>query len=400
MKSNLAIIQLTKEISESFDKNEFTLGVFVDLRKAFDTVNHTILLKKLTYFGITGTYLKWFKSYLTNRQQYISYNNVKNSDLQKIIYGVPQGSILGPLLFLLYVNDLCNASNLIKPIMFADDTNFFYSGKNIKHVFDIFNKELKIIQSWFNANKLSLNIKKTKYVFFHSLTYKDKIPLRLPKLQINNSTIKREETITFLGVLLDENLTWRPHINCIENKISTNIGVLYKARLVLNVECTKQLYFSFIHSYLNYANIAWASTNKSKLKKILNKQKHASRIIYFKDKFTSAAPLMQNFNVLNIYQLNIYQVLLFMHKVKNHNISKIFEKCFKITFNKYNTKASNKNFYKPFCKTKCAQFAISFRGPQLWNSVVPTELQEIPFTTFKHKIKKICLHLNHESDLF
>ena len=109
--------------------------------------------------------------------------------------------------------------------------------------------------------------------------------------------------------------------------------------MVLNVECTKQLYFSFIHSYLNYANIAWASTNKSKLKKILNKQKHASRIIYFKDKFTSAAPLMQNFNVLNIYQLNtIYQVLLFMHKVKNHNISKIFEKCFKITFNKYNTK--------------------------------------------------------------
>ena len=138
---------LGHHISESFDKNEFTLGVFVDLSKAFDTVNHTILLKKLTYFGITGTNLKWFKSYLTNRQQYISYNNVKNSDLQKIIYGVPQGSILGPLLFLLYVNDLCSASNLIKPIMFAGVTNFFYSGKNIKHVFDIFNKELKIIQS-------------------------------------------------------------------------------------------------------------------------------------------------------------------------------------------------------------------------------------------------------------
>ena len=124
---------------------------------------------------------------------------------------------------------------------------------------------------------------------------------------------------------------------------------------------THILHTRTVHKTALLANTARGSTNKSKFKKILNKQKHASRIIYFKDMYTSATPLMQNFNVLNIYQLNIYQVLLF----KNHNISKIFEKCFKITFNKYNTKASNKNFYKTFYKTKCAQFPISFRGPQL-----------------------------------
>ena len=149
--------------------------------------------------------------------------------------------------------------------MFADDTNLFISAKDIKQVFQMMNEELVTIQNWFNANKLSLNADKTKYSFFNPLSYADKIPLRLPELKIGNTVIKREENMKFLGVLLDENMTWRRHIECIESKISKNLGILYKARYVLNLTCTKQLYFSFIHSYLNYGNIAWGSTNKSKL---------------------------------------------------------------------------------------------------------------------------------------
>ena len=210
--------------------------------------------------------------------------------------------------------------------MFADDTNFFHSDKNINNLFKIFNQELGIIRSWFNANKLSLNITKTKYTFFHSASYKDRIPLRLPRLEINSSTIKRESKITFLGVLLDENLTWKDHINCVENKVSKNIGLLYKARFLLDEKCPKQLYFSFIYSYLNYANITWASTHKSKLKGLLRKKKHASRIMYFKDKYTHAEPLMQKMKTLNIFQLNISKILLFMHKVRNNNIPNVFKK--------------------------------------------------------------------------
>ena len=207
-----AILQLTKEIYESFDENKFTLGVFIDLSKAFDTVNHKILLKKLTYFGIKGVYLDWFNSYLRNRKQFIFYND-KNSSMLDITCGVPQGSILGPLLFLLYINDLQKASSIVKPIMFADDTNIFFSDKHITSLFSTMNNELKNIQKWFNSNKLSLNASKTKYIFFHSQAHSGDIPLKLPKLEINTTTIVRESVIKFLGVLLDENLSWKTHIS-------------------------------------------------------------------------------------------------------------------------------------------------------------------------------------------
>ena len=128
------------------------------------------------------------------------------------------------------------------------------------------NQEWKHIQTWFNANKLSLNASNTKYSFFHSAAYADKIPLVLPNLSMNNTTIKRETTMKFLGVLLDENLSWKYHINCVHDKVSRNLGVLYKSRAYLNEKCLKQLYFSFIHSYLTYSNITWGSTSKYQIK--------------------------------------------------------------------------------------------------------------------------------------
>ena len=177
------------------------------MSKAFDTVDHSILLKKLKLYGITDKNLAWFESYLSNRKQYIQIGENSKTDLKYVTCGVPQGSILGPLLFLVYVNDLPNASRLLDPIMFADDTNLFFNHKNIKHLFTVVNNELVSIKDWFNANKLSLNLEKTKYSFFHKPSKKDDIPLCLPKLIINNYEIKREESIKFLGVLLDQHLT-------------------------------------------------------------------------------------------------------------------------------------------------------------------------------------------------
>ena len=142
--------------------------------------------------------------------------------------GVPQVSILGPLLFLLYINDLQFTSDLLDAIMFADDTNLFYSNKDINTAFLRVNDELQNINEWFISNKLSLNVRKSKYSFFRKPSKKDNIPIVLPKLNINNNEIARTESINFLGVLLDENLRWKTHIKYIENKISKNIGIFLK----------------------------------------------------------------------------------------------------------------------------------------------------------------------------
>ena len=270
--TNDAIVQLVDKIFDSFEKEQFTLGVFNDLSKAFDTVDHSILLNKLKFYGITDKNLAWFESYLSNRKQYIEIGENSKTDLKYVTCGVPQGSNLGPLLFLVYVNDLPNASRLLDPIMFANDTNLFFNHKSIKHLFTVVNNELVNIKDWFTANKLSLNVEKTKYSFFHKPSKKDDIPLRLPKFIINDYEIQREESIKFLGVLLDQHLTWKEHIKLTENKIAKNIGILYKAGPYLDERALLSLYYSYINSYLNYANTAWCSTNRTYLKKLQSQQ--------------------------------------------------------------------------------------------------------------------------------
>ena len=264
-------------------------------------------------YSITDKNLHRFESYLCNRKQYIQIGENSKTDLKYVTCGVPQGSILGPLLFLVYVNDLPNASRLLDPIMFANDTNLFFNHKNIKHLFTVVNNKLVNIKDWFTANKLSSNVEITKYSFFHKPSKKDDIALRLLKLIINNCEIQRQESITFVGVLLDQRLTWKEHIKLNKNEIAKNIGILYKARPYLDKRAMLCICYSYIHSYLNYANTAWCSTNRTYLKKLQIQQKHAIRTISYHNKFAHTQKHFKENNILNIYQLNILNNLLFLH---------------------------------------------------------------------------------------
>ena len=395
--TSYAIIELINQIAESFDSKKFTLGVFIDLSKAFDTVDHDILLEKIKYYGIRNMPHMWLKNYLSNRKQYVAYNSACATRCLDITCGVPQGSILGPLLFLLYVNDLQHATNTLETIMFADDTNLFISGKDIKDIFSKMNRELIKINKWFCANKLSLNETKTVYTFFHPMQKAGDIPLKLPILKINNHIIKRETFIKFLGVFIDENVTWETHINYLNEKISKNIGIMYKARKYLSFNNMKSLYFSIIHCYINYANIAWGSTGKSKLLKLHKHQKHISRMIHYQTKTTPSRNLMKKLKILNIFQLNIFQNLVFMYQHNINSLPRIFEKSFKKINHKYPTRIAKKHYSVPLKKSN-SQFSFSYRAPFLWNSILTNHLRNTKtLSIFKYQLKRYLL--SHENEL-
>ena len=171
--TDLAVTDMYNKISNAIDLNKFAIGVFIDLSKAFDTLDYDILLKKLDHYGIRGTTLAWLKSYLTNRKQFVRVNEIL-SDNMSLSCGVPQGSILGPLLFILYVNDIANCSKLLHFILFADDTNLFYSNENLVDLVNTLNLELIKLSEWFQCNKLSINVSKTKFMLFGTKHVKEK----------------------------------------------------------------------------------------------------------------------------------------------------------------------------------------------------------------------------------
>ena len=173
--------------------------------------------------------------------------------------------------------------------------------------------------------------------------------------------------------MLDENISWKNHIKTVENKLAKNIGLLYRAKQFLDEKSLKTIYFSYIHSFLNYANIAWASTHFTKLKTINYKQKQAARIVFDKDRLRHSRPLLQNHNALNVYQINLFQQLNLMHKFIHGSLSRIFNNTFKKPDHKYPTKFSISNYSLKKHSLKSSEFSISYRGPKLWNAILSDE---------------------------
>ena len=200
-----AILNIVNKIQENMDNERFTCGIFIDLQKAFDTVDHSILLHKLYYYGFRGIIQDWFSSYLINRVQSTQVGtNISNKEIN--LCGVPQGSVLGPLLFLIYVNDIYQSSNKFSFHLFADDTNLIYSDKNPKTLESVVNEELLKVYDWLNANKLTLNIKKSNFVIFHlpqkKLNYQINIKI-FDKKDNKYISLERKEYVKYLGISLD-----------------------------------------------------------------------------------------------------------------------------------------------------------------------------------------------------
>ena len=205
--TELAALRFIDQLVKQMDNRFVPISIFIDLSKAFDTLDHSILLSKLKHYGVHGTEHALFTNYLSNRQQYVEYNDAK-STCNSILTGVPQGSILGPLLFLIYINDLPMVSNVFDMLMYADDTTLFC---NMSQTLDEsrINLEIDKINIWLASNKLSLNVKKTKCMVFHTTNKK----VDYPTLRINNTDRERMTQITLLGIIINSRLNWSNHVD-------------------------------------------------------------------------------------------------------------------------------------------------------------------------------------------
>jgi hypothetical protein len=349
----MALLEMQNKISEAIDNNMFSLGIFFDLSKAFDTVDHSILLKKLEHYGIRGINLAWFSSYLENRMQCVSYHS-HLSPKMIIQCGVPQGSILGPLLFLIYINDICNTSKLLNFIIFADDTNVFIADKSFSNLINIANRELESVSLWFKVNKLSLNLDKTNFILFRS--HRKSSPGEI-KVCIDNKALPMVNSTKFLGVYIDQHLTWKEHISQVSKKISKSIGIISRVRYLLPKNILLNLYYSMVYPYLSYCNLPWASNYSSRLKCLETLQKRAIRIVCGLPFGSSTRSAFNRLCILSLEQINKYQISIFMYRSKNGTLPSAFDEYFCYPSHDHNTRSSKK-LQKAFARTDTRLFSI------------------------------------------
>jgi hypothetical protein len=361
----MAVLDFVNGISKAFDESMYTIGIFMDLSKAFDTIDHNILLNKLYHYGFRGVSYDWFCNYLTNRKQYVLYDSVK-SPVNDIRCGVPQGSILGPLLFIIYMNDICNTSSLLNTILFADDTTVFYSHKDMHILCTTLNDELKEVCNWFKANKLSLNAKKTNLMFLGT-RFKTKNIDSKNEIYLDGCKLTRVHEAKFLGITIDENLTWKRHVNDVCNKCSRNIGVLNKLKYFLPKKSLYQLYCSLVLPYINYGILIWGNANKVYVNKVFRLQKRALRIVSNSHYLCPSKPLFEKYNVLNAFDMYKKEMAIFMYKYTNGLLPCSFDG---ILINhkenhSYNTRNRN-DFQLPIQKGLKTAFST---GPKMWNDL-------------------------------
>ena len=316
--TQFAALELIDRITQDLDQGNMPITIFMDLSKAFDTLNHDILIYKLKSYGLSEAALKLMQSYLTNRKQYVEINNTQSTK-NDITVGVPQGSILGPLLFNIYINDIIHSSTVFRFIIFADDTTLYTTLNTQEDINDILNDELVKINNWLKVNKLSLNVAKTKAMLFH-MPQKRILNLRL---KIAGSNIEFIDNFNFLGITINKHLNWTKHMDILSAKIAKTVGILNTLKHVLPINILKMIYNSLILCHLNYGILLWGAQHNAndKLHKL---QKKAIRIITSSNFLAHSEPIFKQLHLLKSYDIYKCQLLKFLFKLVNKQLPTYF----------------------------------------------------------------------------
>ena len=316
-----ALLNAQSTLLDSLNRCQVSLLLLIDFSKAFDMVDHSILLKKLYHYGIRGSALKWMESYLRDRKQFVSVSGA-NSPTLHMKFGVPQGSILGPLLFIIYINDIPEIASFAKFILYADDANIILTAPTIEEVFEQLETLVKNLVDWVNFNGLALNLQKTKYMIFsRSRNIELPTPLIISKLPI-----ERKREARFLGVIIDESLNWTSHINTVLSKMARYVGIMYKLKNTLPLKARLQIYHSFVQSHLNFCSIVWGFSAKSNIDALFAKQKKGLRAVIpgfirynYRDGETPGHTKhkFSEYKILTIHNIIALNTYVFMQKVRS-----------------------------------------------------------------------------------